>query len=360
MKNFIELFKNVVIQISTPYSTGTGFFLKAPNLIVTNNHVVDGNKEVAIDGVNIKKQMVRVLYTDSRFDLAFLEPPDNNSMPEITLGKGANMREGDKVTAVGNPFGLKYTFTQGIVSNPRHVVNELNYIQHDAAINPGNSGGPLINDEGEVVGVNTSIIEKANSIGFSLSSDYLAETITEYIKNNGHIGTRCSSCSNLVFENTIENGRCPHCGSKVNLSTQSLDYATEGVSRTIELMLEKSGYDVRLARKGPNNWELMQGSAHINVSYYPDSALIVCDAALCTLPKQNIKPMYEYLLRQNYVNEGLSFSVKGQDVILSLLIHDRYLKEETGVQLMKNLFEKADHYDNILVEQFGGIWKTAM
>ncbi|MBK6948068.1 MAG: hypothetical protein IPH16_08450 [Haliscomenobacter sp.] len=85
--------------------------------------------------------------------------------------------------------------------------------------------------------------------------------------------------------------------------------------------------------------------------------MITGDAYLCMVPKENIKPLYEFLLRQNYLMEGLSLSIKDQDIILSLLIYDRYLNLETGLHLFKYLFEKADYYDNILVEQFGAIWK---
>jgi serine protease Do len=68
--------------------------------------------------------------------------------------------------------------------------------------------------------------------------------------------------------------------------------------------------------------------------------------------------LYEYLLRENYENNGFHFSVVGQDVVLSLLIFDKYLNEEVASELLKNLFLKADYYDNILVEQYGGVWKT--
>ena len=81
------------------------------------------------------------------------------------------------------------------------------------------------------------------------------------------------------------------------------------------------------------------------------------DAFLATLPRKEIKPIYEYLLRQNFSIEGLTFSIKGQDIILSLLIYDRYLNLETGKTLFNHLFKKADDYDNILVEQYGASWK---
>ena len=359
MENFVETYKNAVIQIATPYSTGTGFYLKAPNLIVTNNHVIEGNREVTVEGVGVPRQISRVLYNDAKFDLAFLEmPPKNKDLPTLTLAPRV-VREGEQVTAVGHPFGLRYTFTQGIVSNPRHIHNNVDYIQHDAALNPGNSGGPLVNTEGGVIGVNTFIIKDGNTIGFSLPAKYLGEALEAYQLGNGEAGVRCESCLNLVFESTIEAGNyCPNCGSKVALATKAEPYQAEGVALTIENMLIKMGQDVRVSRRGPNSWEIRQGSAKINLAYHQQNGLILCDAYLCTLPKEHIKPLYEYLLRENYQNEGVTLSVRGQDIILSLLIYDRYLRDDIGIKLLGNLFAKADLYDNILVEQYGAKWRT--
>jgi serine protease Do len=357
MQQIVETYKSVVIQIATPFSTGTGFYLKDPDLIVTNNHVVEGNREVTIEGVGLPRQICRVLYNDAKFDLAFLEMPADAPIPIVNLAPTL-VREGERVTAIGHPFGLKYSFTQGIVSNPRHIFNNIDYIQHDAALNPGNSGGPLINAEGDVVGVNTFIIQNGNTIGFSLPSKYLNDAIEAFKEGAGEVGARCESCLNLVFTSTIEKGYCPHCGTKVKLASESEEYLSEGVGLTIENMLKKLNYDIRLSRRGPNNWEIRQGSAKINITYHAQTGLIICDAALCTLPPQNIKLVYEYLLRENFRNEGVTLSVRGQDIMLSLLIYDRYLKEAVAEKLLSNLFEKADYYDNILVEEYGAKWRT--
>jgi serine protease Do len=359
MKKSLESYKNFVIQIATPYSMGTGFYLKSADLIITNYHVVEGNAQVAVEGNGMKMQIVPVLYTDARYDLAFLQTPAKHHLAEVRLGKGSILKPGDTVVAVGHPFDLKYSFTKGIISNPNHIINELHYLQHDAAINPGNSGGPLLNEAGEVIGVNTSIIANANTIGFSLSADYLEDTIQEYLAGNREKGTRCQSCSNIVFESTIDGEYCPDCGAKAKLPSVEPAYEPEGVSRIVEDMLTKAGFDVRLSRRGPSGWEIKKGSAQIDMAYHAQTGLIMCDAHLCTLPKKNIQPLYEYLLRQNYENNGFQFNVVGQDIVLSLLIYDKYLNEDVALELLKNLFEKADYYDNILVEKYGAAWKTA-
>jgi serine protease Do len=359
VKEIIELYRSVVIQIATPYSKGTGFYVKSHNVIITNEHVVRGNKEVVIDNSHFKRQLVKVLFIDVNYDLAFLSVPDEVEIPSVNFGKQTSIKEGDTVVAIGHPFGLKYTTTQGIISSTLYQQNDITYIQHDAALNPGNSGGPLLNMDGEIVGVNTFMIRDGKNIGFSLPVNYLEESILAYKSGDGKTGARCVSCSNLVFETGEEIKYCPFCGAKITLPSFEEEYEPVGISKTIEELLVDIGYNVKLSRRGPNNWEVHQGSAKINITYHEKTGLIIGDAFLCNLPKENIGPLYEYLLKQNYQVEGLTFSVnpKGQEIILSLLIYDRYLNLDTGIQLFKHLFEKADHYDDILVDEFGAIWK---
>ncbi|MDX1911836.1 MAG: hypothetical protein SFV22_10145, partial [Saprospiraceae bacterium] len=136
------------------------------------------------------------------------------------------------------------------------------------------------------------------------------------------------------------------------------EYVPSGTAKTLENLINAIGHDVLLSRSGPNAWEIKQGSATIIITYHDKSGLISADAILCELPKKDIKPLYEYLLRENYRNEALTLSVHEQDIVLSLLIFDRYLNEETGKTMLRNLFEQADFYDNKLVEEYGATWKA--
>jgi serine protease Do len=358
MKDIIDLYRNVVIQIATPYSIGTGFYLQEPNLIVTNEHVVRDNAAVVVAGGGFPRQLVRVIFVDPKYDLAFLEPPKEAALPKVPLDTDRILSEGDPVIAIGHPLGLKFSTTQGIVSNTQYERGGTIYIQHDAALSPGNSGGPLVTTDGAVVGVNTFLLLDGNNIGFSLSVRYLAKTVDEFIAAGRQPGTRCASCSNLVAANTLDNGYCPYCGARVQLPTATDEYEPMGIAKSMEEIIRRAGHDVRLARVGPNKWEIRQGSAKINLSYHEKTGLITGDAYLCMLPKENIKPLYEYLLRQNHKIQGLTLSIREQDIILSLLIFDRYFNADTGFQLFHHLFEKADYYDNILVEQYGARWSN--
>jgi serine protease Do len=355
--HIIDIYRDVVIQIATPFSTGTGFYIHSFDLIVTNEHVVRDNKKVVIDGKKFDKQLVDVLFVDPKFDLAFLAPPVDHEMPDVKIGHEIPLKEGAQVIAVGHPFGLKYTATRGIISNLMHKQGDIQYIQHDAALNPGNSGGPLLNMNGKVVGINTFIIRDGHNIGFSLPVQYLIDTLQEFKQHDGDAGVKCTSCLNLVFEDSVDDGYCPNCGAKIKLISDLDSYEAFGVSKTLEDMLKGIGFDVDLSRRGPNHWQIVQGSAKINISYHEETGLIVGDAYLCSLPKEHIKAIYKYLLQQNYNLEGLTFSVQQQDIIVSLLIYDQYLNTKSSTILFKHLFEMADHYDNILVNRFGAIWR---
>lgn len=359
-KAIVEQYKSAVIQIATPYSTGTGFYLAEYNIIITNEHVIRDNLEVVIDGEAFDKQLVDVLFIDQKYDLAFLAVPDAHTMPSVTLRDiELPTVEGEEIIALGHPFGLQYSVTKGIISNTLHEVSGVHYIQHDAALNPGNSGGPLISKLGTIVGVNTFILRNGNSIGFSLPAKYLRATISEYQSGNGERGVRCTSCAHTVFENTIRDRYCPQCGSLITMISQIDPYEPTGICKSIESLLTDMGYDIALSRMGPSHWTVWRGSAKINISYHEKSGLIMGDAYLAKLPVGDMTNLYAYLMRQNYALEGLTFSVKSNDIILSLLIFDQYMDRDISRKLFEHLTTAADHYDDILVDEYGAQWIIA-
>lgn len=158
---------------------GTGIIVGKDGYIMTNKHVVNGASTVGVvlsDGTSYDN--VKVLGTDPLNDVAFLKIPDVNNLPVAELGDSTSVRVGQKVVAIGNSLGqYQNTVTSGIISGTgrpisaqagKSVENLTDLIQTDAAINPGNSGGPLLNLQGQVIGINTAIIEDAQGIGFSI------------------------------------------------------------------------------------------------------------------------------------------------------------------------------------------------
>ncbi len=358
MEAIIETFKKVVTQIATPFSTGTGFYWKDAEVVVTNEHVVRGNREVVVEGHLIKRQMARVIYTDPRYDLAFLTCSAEPAIPAISIQAPETVKLGDQVLAAGHPFGLKFSVARGVISSTDNRDGQVKYYQHDAVLSPGHNGGPLVSLDGGLLGVNSFTVSGEGQTGQSLPAFYLKSTVQELReKGQGGVGSRCFNCSNLVFEETIDGPFCPHCGSKIRLPSQEEEYEAVGIHLTIEEILVACGYNIKLSRRGPCLWEVEQGSAKIFVTYYEPNGLIAGDAILCELPREDIMPVYEYLLRANNELEGLTLSVKGKEIVLSLIIFDRFLSSESGLEMFNRLFQKADELDNVLVEQYGCSWK---
>jgi Do/DeqQ family serine protease len=154
--------------------TGSGFILSADGRIITNAHVVDGADTVTVtlkDGRTFKG---KVMGKDELTDVAVVKIQADN-LPTVTLGNSDQLQPGQWAIAIGNPLGLDNTVTTGIVSATGRSSNQVGvpdkrveFIQTDAAINPGNSGGPLLNARGEVIGMNTAIIQGAQGLGFSI------------------------------------------------------------------------------------------------------------------------------------------------------------------------------------------------
>lgn len=353
----IEKFQPSIIQIATQSGTGTGFYLKEFDLIITNDHVVDNNAEVTIAGKTFEKVLSRVWYTDRKHDLAFLQAPTNVELPELPLGRYETLKDGDDVLAIGHPYGLNYTATQGVISKVDRIRDGLKFIQIDAAINPGNSGGPLVNEEGEVIGVNSFIIRGGDNLGFALPVNYLRTALQLYAPFKGTPSTRCHSCEFLVMPTNIESEKyCPSCGTEVKLPQMPEKEAEAvGVAKTIEEILRALGKDIKLSRAGVNRWEVKEGSAKIKIAYNPENYFIAGDAYLCQLPPDatKIKPLYQFLLQENYRLNGLVLSCASQNIILSCVIYDLDINKETGTETFNNLFKNADQYDDLLKTQYG-------
>ena len=171
-------------------SLGSGFIIDKGGYIITNNHVVKGADEIKVKLADGREFKAKVVGRDSKTDLALLKISSLfKDLPALPLGDSGSMRVGDWVIAVGNPFGLGHTVTQGIISATGRVIGSGPYddfLQTDAPINPGNSGGPLINLKGEVIGINSAIIATAQGIGFAIPSN-LAKNVTTQLREKGKV-----------------------------------------------------------------------------------------------------------------------------------------------------------------------------
>jgi len=161
-----------VASIETGSGRGSGFFVR-PDLVVTNNHVIEGQNSVTLQAGGIK-YTARVATASAAVDLALLQVFDPNpQQPTLRLGTAANARPGEEVIAIGYALGaLSNTVTRGIVSAVRQTTSNVTLIQTDAAINPGNSGGPLLDRNGTVIGINSMRNNGGEGLGFAIAIDH--------------------------------------------------------------------------------------------------------------------------------------------------------------------------------------------
>ncbi|MDJ0853764.1 MAG: DegQ family serine endoprotease [Desulfobacterales bacterium] len=168
---------------------GTGFIIDPDGHIVTNHHVVDGADSIKVVLQDERQFEATVIGRDPQTDLALIKVDSRQKLPFVPLGKSSDLSVGEWVVAIGNPFGLEHTVTAGIVSAKGRVIGAGpydDYIQTDASINPGNSGGPLLNMQGEVVGINTAIIASGQGIGFAIPIDMANDIVTQ-LKAEGEV-----------------------------------------------------------------------------------------------------------------------------------------------------------------------------
>ena len=184
---FEPSFKERIIPIK---SAGSGFIYNEKGYIITNEHVIHNSKEAKLnitlpDG---RKYTAKLIGSDESLDLAVLKINGSN-LPTIKLGNSDKIRPGEWVIAIGNPYRFSHTVTFGIISATGRDLEDLrknNLIQTDAAINPGNSGGPLINLDGEVIGINVAIAAQAQNIGFAIPIN-AAKEILDVLVSKGKI-----------------------------------------------------------------------------------------------------------------------------------------------------------------------------
>ncbi|MGI0026465.1 MAG: S1C family serine protease [Nitrosopumilaceae archaeon] len=210
--------ENSVVQITSKVSTvdnsiivngmplqsqstrlGSGFVYDNEGRIITNNHVVEGSKTVNVTFVDGNTYTAKVVGTDPDNDIAVIQIIDDfsdESLMPVTFGDSSQLQVGQQVIAIGNPFGLSDTMTHGIISQVGRLLPNENLgfnipdvIQVDAPINPGNSGGPLLNTQGEVIGMNTAINTNTgefSGVGFAIPSNSIHRIVPQLIKNGAY------------------------------------------------------------------------------------------------------------------------------------------------------------------------------
>ncbi|MFP4257499.1 MAG: DegQ family serine endoprotease [Desulfovermiculus sp.] len=189
-EDFFDQFFDNGPQTRRQQALGSGFIVSEDGYVATNNHVVEKADEikVVLKGGD-ESYRAEVVGRDPETDLALLKIDAEDSLPVLEFGDSDDLQVGEWVLAIGNPFGLDHTVTAGIISAMGRVIGAGpydNFLQTDASINPGNSGGPLLNMEGQVVGINTAIVASGQGIGFAVPGN-MAERIINELQEHGKI-----------------------------------------------------------------------------------------------------------------------------------------------------------------------------
>ncbi len=222
-------------------SSGSGFILDAQGHILTNHHVVQGAQRLEVGLADGSKWAAKLVGTDPQTDLAVVQikaPPE--ALTVLPLGDSSALQVGQKVLAIGNPFGLEHSLSAGIISSVRKFVKtgatELeDVIQTDAAINPGNSGGPMLDSEGRVIGINTAIFTPSGGsvgVGFAIPINTAKRVVVDLL-TRGYV----------VY-------------AYLGTETQTL---TPAVARALKLPVEQGAIVVRIARGSPAAKAGLQG-----------------------------------------------------------------------------------------------------
>lgn len=354
----IEQIKDAVVKIFTGCCTGSGTYLRDLKAVITNFHVVQGERRVAVELSNGEKHVGTVLVANPQRDIALVSVAEPLDLPDVHFGE-TKVAQQERVYALGYPYDLPFTITEGTVSSPEHIERENKYIQTDAAINPGNSGGPLVNNNGEIVGMNTQVYRDAQNIGFALPAEYIIEEIEMFGEDevSGGYNVRCPSCSVLLGDSAEY---CDNCGAKIAVDAFFQQRPLNNVERFVEDQIAKHGLDPIMTRQGmPLYWQFYTGSAQIRVFVYRNDFLFAT-SPLVKLPRKGLVELYKYLLSDPV--PPYRFTMTNDVVYLSYRSHladlaDPDQRERIGRELL-GISELADRLDNQLINEYGCKWTT--
>ena len=335
-----------LIKIASPEVEGTGIVLPVHNIIVSSLHTIHGFKKVVIDSNRFPRNTASVIFIDPLLDLAFIEAPAGVIFPEIKTKPAENK---------AGVYGESLSFTNGYQSFKGQLIqpeenNELlKLITGD--IKKCVLGSALFNRDNELTGIVTQLIENKQECKV-IPYQLIKESIDKYLASKKRYAVRCPACRHISAVDEFIDLKCPQCGQSIN---QDLLYEKKLVQSAavekIEHIITKLNYELDLVRIGRNYWEILEGSALVRIRYNEHKEFINANAVLCKMPEKPLASIYEYLLMENNYLKGLSFSIQGQNIVLAMMqLHANSLNVDTAIKLFKYLLDKADDYDDTLIE----------
>ncbi len=274
-------------------SLGSGVVISADGYIVTNNHVVENAESIRITFNDRETFDAEVVGTDPQTDLALLKIKVNRPLPHVSFGDSDHLRVGERVLAVGNPFGVGQTVTMGIVSAKGRSIGLMEYedhIQTDASINPGNSGGALVNMRGEVIGINSAILSRSGGsqgIGFAIPANMVQRIIAE-LKDEGAV-TRAWLGVNIqgVTQAEAERAGLPRPQGVLVSSVTAGAPADKAGLKELDIILAINDKPVDTTQQLRNTVSLQPVGQEVELSLWREGKTITRKVKLEALPDQD-------------------------------------------------------------------------
>jgi len=342
--------QDYIFKVLTAAGSGSGFITKRSSLIITNYHVVEGFKEVAIEDCNKNRYLATVVMVNDHRDLALLTCNDlTDKKSTISINPNLVIKNTQKVHIKGYPFGMPFTINEGIISSTKQIIDNKEFIQTDAAINPGNSGGPIVDEKNNLVAVATSKFSDADNIGFGIPYHDVTKELEEYNFNDTKFRVKCHNCSNYT-EN--KSNYCEKCGSDIKKSFFEA-YKNSHIGNIIEDSLKSINIDPVLCREGIDYWTFYRGSSLIRI-FSSGKDYFYLTSPLNLLPKENLEPLLLYLASNK--ESPFSFGIKDNIIYLSYRIHKNDFHVDIYNSLIKNnitkFIKRAGVLDSILKEKY--------
>ena len=299
-----------VFKVTHSGGSGSCFYLKNYDLFVTNYHVVEGYRTVAVHDNDRNPYLAKVVLVNPALDIALLAAEgDFSALPEMTLAADDSLTIGRKVYVAGYPYGMPFTITEGSVSSPKQLMDGKYYIQTDAAVNPGNSG-------------------ELDRTAFQV---------------------QCGSCEELICE---EEEFCPSCGDKLPEGVFD-ERELSPLGGFVEGAIREMGVNPVLARDGYDSWLFHKGSSEIRIFVY-DGNYLFSTSPINLLPKKEVENVLDYMLSEDFGPYKLG--IEGRQIYIAYRIHLADITDESEDEIRKNIVGlalRADEMDNMLVERFG-------
>ena len=354
----LENLKNITFKILTSGGTGTGFYIAESDIVLTNHHVIKGCKEVAIEDDEKNRLHAKVILTNPDVDIAILKVDKKfDNAASFSLDANLELARQQKVFALGFPFGMPFTITEGIVSNPKQHMDGKYFVQTDAAINPGNSGGPLVTESGKLIGINSSKFSNADNVGFAIPLETVNEVI-EAVKENEkfEFSLQCSSCSSLSYEAL---DFCNNCGNTLPKDVFD-DIQLNEFSVFMEDTIKQLDINPVLTRAGHEFWEFHQGSSLIRI-FVRGGSYLYLTSPLNNLPNKGLEELFEYLVASD--QGEFSLGIQQNTIYISYRIHisDIFKNDESKADVkdkIKALILRADELDDFFVNEYGCTMST--